>query len=178
MIDRRREELRGKVLLKALKAPALKQARAARSWPQRDRLSAQWLLALPAFHTHVESELFAEAVAAQLCLPSLVCKGRLGEVVGKKGGRVDPFGDVVQAAQLEGDAFRTRHDRLKMLITRLCEWCGMGVQPEVLGLFAHPIPREVLQFKRGGAGGGVSKREEEAGPSARLQVEVSEGVRG
>ena len=84
-----REELRAKVLLQALAQHPDKQARAARTWPQRDKLSAQWLLALPAFHTYMESELFSEAVAAQLCLPSLVCKGRVGEVVQrKKGGGV------------------------------------------------------------------------------------------
>ena len=144
-----REELRAKVLLQALVLHPQKQARAVTTWPQRDKLSAQWLLALPAYHTRMESELFAEAIAAQLCLPSLVCKGRVGEVVQrKKGGevsRVDPFGDVVQAAQLPGDAFRRRHDRLKMLITRLCEWAGVGVQCEVFGLFAHLIPQAELQ---------------------------------
>jgi len=135
----------------------------------------------------MESELFVEAVAVQLCLPSVVCKGRVGEVVREKGGvvsRVDPFGDVVQAAQLPGDGFRRRHDRLKMLITRLCEWAGVGVECEVFGLFAHLIPQAELQrglprgrkrqglvpdfrlkFQRGresGAGAGASSRGSES----------------
>ena len=109
-----KEMMRGKVLSKCLKEYLDRRARPAWSWPLRDKLSSQWLLALPAPGSDMNSAVFA----SHLCLPSPVCEGRLGEKLGRA--TVDRFGDNVQAAALPGDGWRTRHDSIKLLLSSLC----------------------------------------------------------
>ena len=143
-----REMMRGKVLNKCLKEYHDRRARPAWSWPQRDKLSSQWLLALPAPGSDMSSAVFAEAFASHLCLPSPVCEGRLGEKLGRA--TVDRFGDSVQAASLPGDGWRTRHDSIKLLLNSLCRWAGLPVRCEVFGLFSHLIPQAGLnRLERG-----------------------------
>ena len=143
-----REMMRGKVLSKCLKEYLNRRARPAWSWPQRDKLSSQWLLALPAPGSDMSSAVFAEAFASHLCLPSPVCEGRLGEKLCRA--TVDRFGDNVQAAALPGDGWRTRHDSIKLLLSSLCRWAGLPVRCEVFGLFAHLIPQVGLnRIERG-----------------------------
>ena len=50
---------------------------------------------------------FREAAAANLCLPSPACNGRIGEVVRGRVMVVDKYGDSVQATDLQGDHCRT-----------------------------------------------------------------------
>ena len=109
-----REMWRGKILSKYLKDYHDRQLRPTWSWPQRDKLSSQWLLALPSPGSDMSSAVFSEAFASHLCLPSPVCEGRVGEKVGRA--TVDRFGDKVQAATLPGDGWRTRHDSINLLI--------------------------------------------------------------
>ena len=143
-----REMTRGKVLAKCLKEYHDRLARPAWSWPQRDKLSSQWLLALPAPGSDMSSAVFAEAFASHLCLPSPACEGRVGEKLGRA--TVDRYGDSVQAAALPGDGWRTRHDSIKLLLSSLCRWAGLPVRCEVFGLFAHLIPQVGLsRIERG-----------------------------
>ena len=124
------------------------QARPVWAWPQRDKLSAQWLLALPGPGSALSSAVFAEAFAAHLCLPSPVCEGRVGEKLGKA--TVDMYGDRIQAAALPGDGWRTRHDSIKLLLNSLCRWAALPVRCEVFGLFSHLIPQDGLsRLERG-----------------------------
>ena len=93
------------------------------SWSQRDKLSSAWLLALPAGDTCLSSPVFAEAAAALLCLPSPACADRIGCEVGKR--RVDKYGDQVQAARVERDNWRKRHDSIKMMLSKLMRWAKL-----------------------------------------------------
>ena len=106
-----RERLRGLVLNKALEIHENQAARPVWVWPQRDKLSSAWLLSLPGPHNGLSAEIFSEAVCASLCLPSPVCRDRVGERLGRF--TVDAFGDKVMAAQLPGDTWRIRHDTVK-----------------------------------------------------------------
>ena len=143
-----REMTRGKVLAKCLKEYHDRLARPTWSWPQRDKLSSQWLLALPAPGSDMSSAVFAEAFASHLCLPSPACEGRVGEKLGRA--TVDRYGDSVQAAALPGDGWRTRHDSIKLLLSSLCRWAGLPVRCEVFGLFAHLIPQVgISRIERG-----------------------------
>ena len=87
-----REDLRTKVLAKLLQEPQYRHTRAALSWPQRDKISSAWLLAIPAPDTALSNAEFGEAGAASLCLPSPGAAGMVGEPIrGRK--VVDVYGD-------------------------------------------------------------------------------------
>ena len=98
-----REMLMGKVLAKALELHPEQEHRAVWSWPERDKMSAQWLLCLPGHNSTLTASEFSECAASLLCLPSPACSDplKLGEKIGKK--RVDRYGDYVVAQPLAGD---------------------------------------------------------------------------
>ena len=142
------EKMWGKVLKTSLDHQADRRVRPVMSWTQRDKLSSAWLLALPAGDTCLSSPVFAEAAAALLCLPSPACADRIGCEVGKR--RVDKYGDQVQAARVEGDNWRKRHDSIKLMLSKLFRWSRMPFQCEVFNLFAHLIPQQGLsRMERG-----------------------------
>ena len=94
------------------------------------------------------SEIFSEAVCANLCFPSPACKDRVGEQIGRC--FVDPYGDKVMAANLLGDTWQIRHDTVKIELNRLFLWSSMRSTCEVFGLFSHLIPQEGLnRLERG-----------------------------
>ena len=80
-----REKTRAKLLSRALQQFRPQKARPVRSWRQRDKLSTAWLLCLPLPHTALSNEVFSEAAAASLCLPSPACPDRVREVVNVAG---------------------------------------------------------------------------------------------
>ena len=142
------EKIWSKVVMKCLEMHPDRRSRAVRSWPERDKLSSAWLLALPTGETAISSAEFAEAAAALLCLPSAACKDKIGCSVGDR--KVDLYGDAVQAARMKGDGWRTRHDSVKMMLARLLKWAKVSFQCEVFNLFAHLIPQEGLsRLERG-----------------------------
>ena len=134
------EGLKLKVLVKSLDEEEDRKARPVWSWPNRDKLTTCWLLALPGPHTCLTTSIFREGLAMVLCLPSPACRDRVGERIG--GRRVDPFADALRCEALPGDGWRTRHDRHKQEIMRLLGWCGVVASCEVTGLFAHLVPQE------------------------------------
>ena len=145
-----REKLLSRVLLKALEMHAQQNHRAVWSWPERDKLSAQFLLCLPGHDSTLTSEEFTQAFTAILCLPSPACTDptRLGEGVGRR--IVDRYGDNVVAQALQGDGYRRRHDELKKKLVGLLRWAGIDVQCEVFNLFSGLIPQEGLsRLERG-----------------------------
>ena len=136
------------MLLKALGRYPDRTARPVWTWRERDKLSAMWLLSGPGPDTRLSNMEFAEAAAALLCLPSPVCADKIGCRVGDR--RVDMYGDQVQAATMEGDGWRTRHDNIKLFLTKLFHWASLPYQCEVFNLFAHLIPQEGLsRIERG-----------------------------
>ena len=73
-IVEQRETLRGSVLTSALEHYSDQTARPVLVWPQKDKLSSAWLLALPGPVTGLTSPIFSEAVCSSLCLPSPSCR--------------------------------------------------------------------------------------------------------
>ena len=109
----------------------------------RDKLSSAWSLCIPGTETTLSPAEFAEVMATFLCLPSPVCKGRVGEqLVGRK--KVDAFGDEVVTASLPGGGHKWKHDDMKNKLAQLMRWAKMDVRVEVFGLFARVIPQEGL----------------------------------
>ena len=147
-IIEQRETLRGAALTKALQIHEDQGARPVWVWPQLDKLSSAWLLSLPGPHTGLSSQIFSEAVCANLCIPSPACRDRVGERIGKT--FIDCYGDRVMAANLPGDTWRIRHDSVKIELNRLFLWSSMRSTCEVFGLFSHLIPQEGLnRLERG-----------------------------
>ena len=119
------------------------------AWLQRDKLSSAWLQALPGPDSSLTSGEFAEAAAAALCLPSPACVDKVGQTV-KGRVVVDKYGDSIQSTTLVGDHYRTRHDRCKLLLNRMCQWAGLPCDMEVFNLFSGVIPQEGLnRMERG-----------------------------
>ena len=134
---------RAKVLAKALELVRPTSTRAAWAWKQRDKVSSAWLLACPGPETRLANKEFAEAAAANLCLPSLACVGRVGEII-KGRVKIDPHGDNLQATCLRGDHWRIRHNFLVQFIHRACLWAGVPAEMEVFNLFSGLVRQEGL----------------------------------
>ena len=143
------ETTRGKVLLRALKLHQNREARPVWSFPDRDKLSSAWLLALPRPGFSLSNAEFSEAFAAMLNLASPACARLVGQpVVGQA--RVCKYGDSVTSAHMRGDGFRLRHDGIKMKIKSLLQWAGVRAECEVFNEFAGLIPQQGLnRIQRG-----------------------------
>ena len=87
-VTQQREELRGGVLQEALSRLSNATLRPVRAWLNRDKLSTSWLQCLPG-PNGLNSQVFTEALAVVLCMPSPTCKERVGAAVGRR--TVDPF---------------------------------------------------------------------------------------
>ena len=112
------EQLRGKVITKAINEWPDRKARHVLSWSNRDKLSGSWLLCVPGRDTGLSNAEFQQAICTFLCLPSPAC----GPFVGNKiNGNffVDKWGDGLMCAPLQGDGWRVRHDNIKMLLLHL-----------------------------------------------------------
>ena len=55
---------------------------------------------------------------------------------------IDEFGDNVQATNIPGDPWRERHDKVKLLLYRLCLLAGIPMEMEVFKLFRRHIPQK------------------------------------
>ena len=93
--------------------------------------------------TRLANKEFAEAAAANLCLPSPACVGRVGEII-KGRVKIDPHGDNLQATCLQGDHWRIRHNFLVQFIHRACLWAGVPAEMEVFNLFSGLVRQEGL----------------------------------
>ena len=100
IITAQMESLKLKVLVKSLEQQEDRKARPVWSWPNRDKLTTSWLLALPGPNTSLTNTIFQEGLAMVLALPSPACMDRVGQKIG--GGRVDKWGDVVKCETLTG----------------------------------------------------------------------------
>ena len=76
-----REQIRGKLLLRALELHPNRAARPVWSWPERDKHSSIWLLCLPFPDFTLTSQEFSTATAAMLCLPPPCCAPHIGKAV-------------------------------------------------------------------------------------------------
>ena len=164
-----KEILLGRVMLRALENHRDQTDRAVFSWPQRDKMSAAFLLQLPGHDTSLTSAEFTECAASLLCLPSPACCDPkvLGTRVGKR--KVDRFGDNVMAEKLKGDNWRTRHDAVKEKLYSLLKWGGVESEMEVFNEFSGLIPQQGLsRMERG-------RKRQGLVPDFRLRIAGVEG---
>ena len=87
-----REELREAVLRLGLTRHFDQTARPVLLYPQQDKLSTAWKLALRGPRNGLTSPVFQEVMSQHLGLPILACQPILGHQVGPRGGTVGPFG--------------------------------------------------------------------------------------
>ena len=102
-----RESLRHQAMSKALREYPDRHFRPATVYPNFDKLSGAWLLALPGSSTGLSSSVFSEAMAAHLCLPSPAVSGSgwVGKTLGRRGQSIDAFGDtIMNCSDLPGDS--------------------------------------------------------------------------
>ena len=92
IVTDQREDWREALLAEALKQHGNQAARPVLAYPQLDKLSTAWKLALPGPTTGLSSPVFKEVMALHLCLPSPACSSIVGETVGAHG-VVGMFGD-------------------------------------------------------------------------------------
>ena len=63
---------------------------------------------------------------------------------------LDAFGDnVMSVSNIPGDAFRTRHDTVKMVLNSFCMTSTIRAECEVFGLFKDLIPVQALDQEKG-----------------------------
>ena len=169
------ESLRHEVLQKALKEYPDRQARPVTVYPNFDKLSGAWLLALPGPTNGLSAAVFAESLSAHLCLPSpaVLNSGWLGKSLGRRGAEVDVYGDsVMNCSELPGDSWRHRHDTAKTAIATACFQAKLPLDCEVYGLFSDLIPSA-----EHGAGGELEWGRSRQGliPDFRIRLPTPEG---
>jgi hypothetical protein len=149
-------------------------ARPVRAYPQFDKLSTAWKLALPGPTNGLTSRLFEEVMALHLGLPSLACASVLGQPVGTDGQVVGPYGDEVMCAKLPQDTWRWRHDSLKLCLMNLCREAKIPADAEVFGLFRDLVPAELMD-----QGGELQFGRQRVGltPDLMLRFQTADGPR-
>ena len=112
-----------------------------------DKLSTAFLLSKPGPHTGIQSIFFSEQLLALLAVPSVLCRGKVGERVGRL--TVDQWGDAVLNATLPGNHFTRGHDTLKNALNSLLKYCGILSEVEPYGVFADLVPQQPLNRAEG-----------------------------
>ena len=110
------EELKGAVLSEALTMRNDSTLKAVRAWSNLNKLSSALLRCLPG-PDGLSNQAFLEAMAIMVCMPSPVCRDRIGCLGGHE---EDIFGDSIMSEILPGDHWRIRHDKVKMAVHSLC----------------------------------------------------------
>ena len=173
-VTEQREELREAVLREGLLRHHDQRARPAIAYPQLDKLSTAWKLGLPGPTSGLTTIVFREVMAMHLFLPSLACKGVLGQRVGTQGAIAGPFGDEIMCCnQLPGDSWRWRHDEVKLCIMKMCNDSKIRADAEVFGLFRDLIPAELTH-----QGGELQHARQRVGltPDLLLRLPTPDGV--
>ena len=171
-----REDLRHHTIIRCLEQHPDRLARPVFAYQNLDKLSDPWIQALPGPHTGLSAAVFAEALAARLCLPSpvVVSSGKVGKPVCRGGPTIDPFGDAINdCRKLCGDTWRHRHDTAKAAIARECLASKLPHDVEVYGLFAHLLPAVATQQ---GSDLEWSRARQGLVPDYRLRLQTPEGT--
>ena len=173
-VTEQREELREAVMREVLLRHPDQSARPAIAYPQLDKVSTAWKLALPGPTTGLTSPVFKEVMAMHLFLPSPACASVLGQSVGKKGAVVGAYGDEVMTAHLPEDSWRWRHDEVKLAIMNLCNNSMIRCDAEIFGIFRDLIPPELTR-----EGGELQYGRQRVGltPDLLLRLPTADGVK-
>ena len=141
------ERLRSDALDKVLKELPNQGERAVLVRQNADKLSTAFLLTRPGPHTGIPSVHFSEQLLALLAVPSLLCRGKVGEKVGRL--TVDQWGDAVMNATLPGGHFTRGHDTMKNKINSLFKYSGLLSEVEPYGVFSDLVPQQPLNRAEG-----------------------------
>ena len=107
-----------------------------------DKLSTAFLLAKPGPHSAIPAIFFSEQLCALLAVPSVLCRGKVGERVGNL--TVDKWGDSIMNATLQGGHFLRGHNMMKNTLNSLFKYCGINSEVEPYGVFSDLVPQQPL----------------------------------
>ena len=117
LLVREAEVLRAKALDKVLEGRPNRGARSRLVRRNTDKISTSFLLSKPGPHTGLPANFFAEQMLALLAVPSVLCRGRVGERVGDM--VVDKWADSVLNATTGGGHNLRGHNILKNTLNSL-----------------------------------------------------------
>ena len=139
-----RELLLAATLGKGLSQYVDQSAMAVKAWKNRDKISTAFLLELPGPHNSWPSAEWSEALCLILSLPSNACIStrNLGQPIGNR--FVDLYGCEVLCATLPGGSWTRRHDRVKVCLSSLAVYCGLGFVCEPYSLFSAHLQQRPL----------------------------------
>ena len=118
------EKLRAAAMEKSLKELPDQSERAVLVRKNTDKLSTAFLLAKPGPHSAIPAIFFSEQLCALLAVPSVLCRGKEGERVGRL--TVDKWGDAIMNATLQGGHFLKGHNMMKNTLKSLFKYCGIN----------------------------------------------------
>ena len=147
LLVREAEKLRADAMDKVLEELPDQGHRAVMVRKNANKLSTAFLLSKPGPHTGIQSIFFSEQLLALLAVPSVLCRGKVGERVGRL--TVDQWGDAVLNATLPGNHFTRGHDTLKNALNSLLKYCGILSEVEPYGVFADLVPQQPLNRAEG-----------------------------
>jgi len=107
-----------------------------------DMISFAFLLSKPGPHSGIPSTHISEQLLALLAVPSVLCRRRVGEKVGKL--KVDQLGDNILNATIPGNHFIRGHNTMKNTINSLFKYCGILSEVEPYEVFADLIQQQPL----------------------------------
>ena len=136
------EKVRAAAMEKSLKDLPDQSARAVLVRKNTDKLSTAFLLAKPGPHSAIPAIFFSEQLCALLAVPSVLCRGKEGERVGRL--TVDKWGDAIMNATLQGSHFLRGHDMMKNTLNSLFKYCGINSEVEPYGVFSDLVPQQPL----------------------------------
>ena len=140
------EKLRASALDKALLERQGPHERAATVGKNADKLSTAFLLSKPGPHSGIPGSFFSEQILALMAVPSVLCRGKVGERVGRL--IVDQWGDAVLNATLPGNHFIRGDNMMKNEVNNLFKYCGILSQVEPYGALVPQQPLNRTQAFR------------------------------
>ena len=136
------ERLRAAALKKYLEEYQDQSARPVLVRKNTNKTSTAFLLARPGPHNGIHGVYFSEQLLALLAVPSVLCRGREGERVGKL--KVDKWGDNILNCNVPGGHFTRGHNIMKNTLNSLFKYCGLMSEVEPYGVFGDLIPQQPL----------------------------------
>ena len=141
------EELQAAALDKCLKNHRDQKSRMVLARRNTDKISTSCLLLRPGPHTHIVNNCLSEHILTIMAIPSVICRSKVGEKIGNM--KVDPWGDAVFNATVQGNDFKENHDAVKNSINALFRYAGILSEIEPYGVFADLLPQQPLNRVQG-----------------------------
>ena len=146
LLVREAEGLRARALDKVLEEHRDREARPVLVRKNTDKLSTSFLLSKPGPHSGISSIFFSEHMLALLAVPSVLCRGREGERVGRM--VVDKWADGIMNATLAGGHMNRGHNILKNTLNQLFRYCGILSSAHWLDLVARVLLFRLLFYTK------------------------------